>query len=86
MNFLFDANSTIYNEREIYLEDNRKFIIDKLILSNNGKTYILDYKTGEEDQKHLKQVSEYIIALENAGYKDCTGYLLYIPSMTLLEV
>ncbi len=86
LNFLFDANSTIYNEREIYLEDNRKFIIDKLILANNGKTYILDYKTGEEDQKHLKQVSEYINALKGAGYKDCTGYLLYIPSMTLLEV
>ena len=86
LHFLFDANSTIYNEREIYLDSNRKFIIDKLILADNGKTYILDYKTGEEDQKHLKQVSEYISALKDAGYKDCTGYLLYIPSMTLLEV
>ncbi len=84
--FLFDSNSTIYNEREIYLKDNQKYIIDKLIISDDGKTYVLDYKTGEYDSKHIKQVKQYVDALEQAGYDDCEGYLLYIPSMNLVKV
>jgi ATP-dependent exoDNAse (exonuclease V) beta subunit len=86
LQFLFDHNSTIYNEREIYLKDNHKFIIDKLILTEDGQTYVLDYKTGEQDSKHIKQVKQYMDALKEVGYENCEGYLLYIPSMKLVQV
>ena len=86
LKFLFNSDSTIYNEREIYLEDNHKYIMDKLIISDNGPTYVLDYKTGEEDSKHIKQINQYINALQDGGFNPCEGYLLYIPSMKLVKV
>ena len=63
-----------------------KFIVDKLIITNDGNTYVLDYKTGEDDQKNHKQVSKYVTALKEIGYENCKGYLLYIPSMELVQV
>ena len=86
LDFLFDSNSTIYNEREINLSDNSKYIIDKLIIDKKGNVFVLDYKTGNEDSKNIDQVKKYIKALKIAGYLNCKGYLLYIPSVKLIKV
>jgi hypothetical protein len=40
-----------------------------------GKTYLIDYKTGEPNPSHEKQVAEYRNLLTQMGYQNRSPYL-----------
>ncbi len=51
------------------------------------KAIVLDYKTGKEDPKHIRQLEQYGQLLLDMGYLNVEKYLLYIDEeFTLLKV
>jgi RecB family exonuclease len=47
------------------------------ILIKNRNAVILDYKTGEQSESHLRQMAEYITVFEKACGLKTEGWLLY---------
>ena len=72
----FNERWTVLNERTIVNENNQSFILDRLIYDQN-RTIVIDFKFGNQDKKHIKQVSSYKKLLITMGYKNVEGYLYY---------
>ncbi len=72
----FDGNGIVKNEHEIITNKGKSLRPDKIILYNN-KTYVIDFKTGEKENKHKKQITIYGTILREMGYENVHQYLLY---------
>ena len=75
-NAIFDARKEIRPDR---------VMIDKA----QSKAIVLDYKFGEMRKEHKEQVSKYMQAMRNLGYRHVEGYLWYAknaPGKQLKEV
>ena len=44
----------------------------------NNEVYLLDYKTGEKNQKHQNQINEYAFVLQEMNYTIAKKALVYI--------
>ena len=53
---------------------------DRVIFHNPGQISIIDYKTGEEINKHKKQLREYASSMEELGLKVKNLFLVYTLS------
>ena len=84
LNFIFDSNQQIYNEKDIRSKDDNILRLDRLMLSGD-KAIIVDYKTsqGKDD---VVQVKNYLNNIKLCGYKDVSAYLLYVNTQDLVEV
>lgn len=72
----FDGSYRILNEHNIITGKGVKRP-DRIMLSES-EVIVVDYKSGEfESQKYMKQVSEYMTALEDCGYKNVKGFIWY---------
>lgn len=80
----FSQNNTVYNEQEIVTLDKKIIIPDRLIINKNEVT-IIDYKTGNPDKKHHKQINNYSEALENLNYTIHKKLLVYINEEIIVE-
>ncbi|WP_456379487.1 UvrD-helicase domain-containing protein [Lutibacter sp.] len=80
----FSQNNTVYNEQEIVTLDKKIIIPDRLVINNNEVT-IIDYKTGNPDKKHHKQINNYSKALENLNYTIHKKLLVYINNEIIVE-
>ncbi|PQV49489.1 ATP-dependent exoDNAse (exonuclease V) beta subunit [Jejuia pallidilutea] len=72
----YRKNITIYNERDIITKNGIIIRPDRLIINNNTAV-IIDYKTGEEQQKHINQINSYQLILEDMGYNVKEKILVY---------
>ena len=50
---------------------------DRIVFAK-GETWVVDYKTGDHHKKYEEQVRGYMSVLEQMGYKNVKGFLLYI--------
>ena len=50
---------------------------DRVVVFNNH-VYLLDYKTGEKNQKHQNQINEYAFVLHEMNYTIAKKALVYI--------
>ena len=82
---LFSDFDELKNERLLKNKDGEIKEPDRVVVKN-GKTYLIDYKTGEREAKHEKQITEYRNLLTQLGYKNIKPLLLYIKSGELVEV
>lgn len=48
------------------------------IVQSGDETWVVDYKTGNEETEHFGQVGKYCDIIRSMGYRNVTGYLLYI--------
>jgi len=80
-------NPTHWIEREIISPDykQKKFRPDRIIFSNT-QTYILDFKTGEENEKDKKQILTYKKVLKDIHKNSIQCYLYYTQHNKLIEV
>ncbi|RKD89871.1 UvrD-helicase domain-containing protein [Mangrovibacterium diazotrophicum] len=75
----FDGSYRVLNEHNIitgvgYMGVKRP---DRIMLSHD-EVIVVDYKSGEhESEKYVKQVSEYIEAIEKCGYPNVKGFIWY---------
>ncbi len=82
---LFTDFDELKNERSILLTSGESYQPDRVVVKN-GKTYLVDYKTGEPNPSYEKQVTEYRNLLTQMGYQNIGSYLLYIKSGELVGV
>ncbi|SEH96692.1 ATP-dependent exoDNAse (exonuclease V) beta subunit (contains helicase and exonuclease domains) [Paenimyroides aquimaris] len=73
----FTKEHIIYNERTILHKSFQNIKPDRVALNGN-KAYIIDYKTGEEQSKYIKQINDYALAIEEMGFKVVKKIVLYI--------
>jgi len=81
----FSGNWEILNEAGILVPGSGERRPDRVMI-RDGKVVVLDYKTGVQEPKHVKQVVSYMNLLTDLGYPDVRGYLLYLESELLIEV
>lgn len=74
---LFSHGSLVKNESEIMDEHGHLHRPDRLVLKDEVLS-IIDYKTGERDDKHLKQIRAYGGLFSKLGYPTIKLLLVYI--------
>lgn len=78
----FSSEGKSKREIEILMPDGRNLRPDRVVQLNE-KTVILDYKTGNPDAAHRKQLDNYADALGQMGYKSIEKKLVYTETMTV---
>src|SRR5690606_33408757 len=73
----FAKEHIVYNERTILHKSFQNIKPDRVALNGN-EAYIIDYKTGEEQAKYIKQINDYALAIEEMGFEVVKKTLLYI--------
>jgi len=82
---LFVDYDELKNERSILLDSGETYQPDRVVVKND-KTYLIDYKTGEQSPAHEKQINNYKSLLDKMGYKNICSYLLYIKDRELVKI
>ncbi len=82
---LFADFDELKNERSILLTNGETYQPDRVVVKDS-KTSIIDYKTGEQQPEHEKQINNYKSLLTQMGYENISSYLLYIKDGELVEV
>jgi ATP-dependent helicase/nuclease subunit A len=72
----FDLTAETCNETELMLPDGKVMRPDRLVLKGT-KAIVVDYKTGDEDASHEKQVKAYGDVLKQMGYSETQLFLFY---------
>jgi len=81
---LFSKPCKIYCEKEI-LTDEGVFKPDRIIIREQ-ETVILEYKTGIKKEKDTEQVKKYISIMQDTGYNNIRGYIIYTVNMEIIKV
>ena len=74
----FSSSVQVKNERELFLE-NGDIIRPDRIVSDSLQHTIIDFKTGEKSDKHIKQLLLYKYTLRRMTPKKVRAFLVYLP-------
>lgn len=78
-NDLFLSVLEVRNECSILLPSGKSYTPDKVV-RKQGKTIVVDYKTGDKEKKHLDQITNYKKLLIEMGEQNIEACLFYIKS------
>ena len=81
LEYLFNAEHTIYNEREFFY-NNEVLRPDRIEVLTGQTVVIIDYKTGEEDVKNIQQIHRYGQVFEELGFLNIKKLLIYVNKTT----
>ena len=82
----FSEKANIKTETEIILPGGDLIRPDRVVLMDNTIT-VIDYKTGEKENKHLQQIKNYKDAFSEEGYDKVNGLLVYLGNnMEIINV
>lgn len=76
----FSEENRIINERDVMISENGNSVLvrpDRIIETSDG-FYIIDFKTGEEKEKHEQQLENYKNVLEKTGRKVIGTDIIYV--------
>jgi len=73
----FSKDDIVMNERELLTNDNQILIPDRLVFDDNLVT-IIDYKTGKQEKKHVQQINNYALVLQDMNFEIKEKLLVYI--------
>jgi CRISPR/Cas system-associated exonuclease Cas4 (RecB family) len=83
----FTEDWEVKTEKEILMQNGKTYIPDRLLFSKNtDEVVVIDYKTGVRQKKHIQQISEYAIALEEMGKSNIRKVLIYTSEPVKVEV
>ena len=88
IHFLFDDVDEVKNETSILLPSGEVFQPDRVVIKQQT-AYVIDYKTGERNNKHKKQITNYIDVISKIpAYANFTfkGYILYLKTNEVVEI
>jgi len=74
----------VRNEAEI-LAKGKLFKPDRVMIAG-GQAIVVDYKSGEESDKHIEQLNNYGDLLTELGYEQVEKYILYTRDMKVVAV
>ena len=73
----FDPGLEVLNERPIFVSEGISLIPDRLVFRGK-EVWIIDYKTGAEDPKHVDQINQYARVLQTMKYEVIERLLVYV--------
>jgi ATP-dependent exoDNAse (exonuclease V) beta subunit len=73
----FDKGNEVLNEASVLMPDSTTKRPDRIII-REGRTSIIDFKFGAENQSHLNQIRQYRKMLGGMGYNVTEAYLWYV--------
>lgn len=83
----FEGFDRILCEPEIVMNDNECRRPDRVVWLSDGSVEVIDYKTGERDDKRYShQVSLYMKLLQQAGCTTVRGYVWYVNLNKIIKV
>lgn len=82
---LFENATEILSEQGFIVGPNEILRPDKIILKKE-KTIVVDYKTGNQEPKHLKQISTYRNVLREMNYPHVEAFLFYTNTSELIQL
>ncbi len=82
---LYALGNTVWNEREIFVPNGPNLRPDRVVL-HQGEIYIIDYKTGKQEQAHAQQVSAYADAYVRMGHAIAQKIIVYITDKIIVEI
>lgn len=59
---------------------------DRVLVDENGRVTVIDFKFGEEDEKYSGQVRRYMRLFREMGYGEVSGYIWYVPIDKIIQV
>ncbi|WP_163323555.1 UvrD-helicase domain-containing protein [Draconibacterium mangrovi] len=80
----FDGSYEVLNERDLLTSD--KLLRPDRIMFSGDEAIVVDYKTGERQDKYLYQVKEYAKVLQSTGFSKVSGFLWYLHTGELEKV
>ena len=80
----FSEDVRVYNEKEIVFND-QIVIPDRLVVDNENRVTILDYKTGIAKEEHRLQLENYAHVLESLNYDVQKKILIYSNENVCVE-
>ena len=80
----YSEDVTVYNEREIIF-DHQIVIPDRLVIDQENKATIIDYKTGVAKEEHRFQLEKYANVLESLQYTVHKKVLVYSNESVSIE-
>lgn len=75
----FERDWNVRTEVPVLLPGGKESRIDRLI-TQGSKAVVVDFKTGNPAPQDRNQVADYLDQLKKMGFKDVSGFLLYIKS------
>lgn len=80
----FENTLRVINERTIVLANGKRHRCDRIVWTAEGHIDIIDYKTGNPNQKqineYITQVRNYAQYMRKSGYENLRGFLWYLDS------
>jgi ATP-dependent exoDNAse (exonuclease V) beta subunit len=73
----FNPNYTVFTEHNIISPNEINLKPDRLVI-HKSEAFLIDYKTGAQDEKHKKQIENYLRVIEKMNLKVTKKVLLYI--------
>ncbi|MBL7866729.1 MAG: UvrD-helicase domain-containing protein [Flavobacterium lindanitolerans] len=74
----FAEGNNVMNEQTIIRKEGTPIKPDRMVMAQDNKVYLLDYKTGSHNKKYLQQLEAYEQAIEKMGYQVAKKALVYI--------
>ena len=68
----------VLNESPVIGPDGTELRPDRVILRSDGSAAVIDYKFGEPEKEHVRQVRTYVDIYRALGYAPVTGTLWYV--------
>lgn len=81
----FSGRWKVYNERCIITKEGYEYRPDRVVTDGN-ETIVIDFKFGNKEEKHKKQVREYMALLKEMDMPDVQGFLWYVTTEQIEEV
>ena len=82
---LFSEGVTVKTEAEILVPGGAFYRPDRVVF-DGGEVFIIDYKTGHQNERHRTQLNKYAAHLQEMGYKDIIKVLVYLePKLTVIK-
>lgn len=59
---------------------------DRVLVDEDGRVTVIDFKFGEEDEKYSGQLRRYMRLFREMGYGEVSGYIWYVPIDKIIQV
>ena len=80
----FSAGVRVRSEASILLPGGQEYRPDRVILFPDDLVHVVDYKFGQKEQRHQRQVERYVNLYRKMGYKKVEGYIWYLEDNLII--
>ena len=81
-----DSGVTVFNEVPMIDSDGRIYRPDRVLVHDDGSVTVIDYKFGEKEASHRRQIMHYADMWRRRGCSDVRAYLWYVTAGEVEDV